>query len=179
MLILTSTLSLILLSSHLAASQPWAKVLGHLRFDYRQMEGTMYQRSYGLFALSAKNHGKVIYPFLNKLETELKSAQFCKKNPDCLECNNYLDSLLSYHNACLYNYAQNNRKTNMQYIAKKLELEGRIKSLASLANQDVLKPNEVATELQKTEHLCLEANEAFYAALQRHLKVGLWLDSRE
>ena len=139
-------------------------------FDRIQFEQAMYARSGGM--LSEQEYKKLIDPFLDKAERELKSVQFCEENQECAACQSYYMSLLDYNVACFLNYAQDNEKTNSDLEKKKAELKS---SIGVLACKHALKHDEIEAELQKTEQLFLEGNEAFYAALPLRVKFGLWL----
>jgi hypothetical protein len=138
-----------------------------------RLENEMYERSGG--ALSRSDYNKLINPFLNKAENELKAVQFCEKNQNqnCTECERYFSTLLDYNVACFDNYVQDGTIDNPHpYLQQeKTKLAG---CITALAWKGALGRNEVATELQKTEQLVLEGNKAFYAALPLRIKFLLW-----
>src|SRR5947207_1171722 len=84
-------------------------------------EQAMYAKSGGI--LPKEEYKKLINPFLNKAEKELRSVQFCEQNSDCIECQNYFNTLLNYNVACFQNYVQNNKFTNIFFEKQKIKLE--------------------------------------------------------
>lgn len=133
-----------------------------------QFEQALYARSGGL--LSKKKYKKLINPFLNKAENELKCVQFCKQNPNCIECQDYFFALLDYNVVCFYNYVQNTRRTKFSLESAKIRLEYTIKALV---DKGALLQDEVKKELQNTELLFLNGNKAFYSALPLSVKFNL------
>lgn len=134
-----------------------------------QLEKILYARSGA--ELNENEYKVVISPFLDKVERELKSIQFCMQNQNCAVCHTYLSTLLLYNDVCFTLYVQNN-----SYRWFQLKKPILANSLNALAQQGALQQDEVATEIQKIDQLLLEANKAYYSALPWYKKFGIWLN---